>query len=139
MGFGPPKCYQKPPKIGPKSIKKTFDFLIDFLSHFGSILGAFFHYLCFPKYVRIGKGDFMKMSFSCTRGAHFQVFWHPRSIHTSMKKRLKNGTLFWIVFGRFGEPFCDHFGSKIASKNRSKHQCDFNRFLKDFGLFLGSM
>ena len=62
------------------SIKQTSDFLIDFLSQFGSMLGAFFHHFCFQKYVRIGKGDLMKMSFSCTRGAHFQGFRPPRSI-----------------------------------------------------------
>ena len=90
MVFGPPTWSQKPPKIDPKSIKKTSDFLIDFLSHFGSILGAFFHYCCFQKYVRIGKGDFMKMNFSCTRGAHFQGFRPPKSITKSMKNRSEN-------------------------------------------------
>ena len=66
----------------------------------------------------------MKMGFSCTRGAHFQGVRPPRSIQKSMKKRSKNGTLFCTAFGRFGEPFCDHVGIKIASKNRSKIQCD---------------
>ena len=37
------------------------------------------------------------------------------------------------------EPFCDHFGIKIASKNQSKNQCDFGLFLDDFGPVLGSM
>ena len=48
------------------------------------------------------------------------------------KQRSKNGTLFWTVFIWFGEPFCDHFGVKIASKNRSKNQCDFG---SDFACF----
>ena len=113
--------------------------MIDLLSHFGSIFGAFFHHLCFQKYVTIGKGDFMKMSFSCTRGAHFQGFRPPRSIQKSLKKRSKNGTLFWTAFGRFGEPFCDHFGIKIASKNRSKNQCDFGSiFWAHPGVHVGS-
>ena len=65
------------------------------------------------------------MSFSCTQGAHFQGFRPPKSIQKSMKKRSKNGTLFWSAFGRFGEPFCDHFGVNIASKNRSKKSMRF--------------
>ena len=95
-------------------------------------MGAFFHHCCFQKYVRIGKGDFMKMSFSCTRGAHFQGFRPPRSIQKSMKKRSKHETLFSTVFGSFGAPFCDHFWINIASKNRSKNQCDFELILKGF-------
>ena len=67
----------------------------------------------------------MKMSFSCTRGAHFQGFRPPRSIQKSMKKLSKNETLFSTAFGRFGAPFCDHFWINIASKNRLKNQCDF--------------
>ena len=58
------------------------------------------------------------------------------------KKRSKNGTLFWTAFGRFGEPFCDHFGIKIASKNRSKNQCDFGSIFERFwahpGVHVGS-
>ena len=127
------------PKWLNKSIKKTSDVLLDFLSLFGSILGAFFHHFCFQKYVRIGKGDFMKMSFSCTRGAHFQGFWLPRSIQKSIKKRTKNETLFSTAFERFGAPFCDHFWIKIASKNRSKNQCDFGSIFGRFWALPGSM
>ena len=58
------------------------------------------------------------------------------------KKRSKNGTLFWAAFGCFGERFCDHFGIKIASKNRSKNQCDFGsifgRFWAHPGVHVGS-
>ena len=111
MVFWPSKCNQKPPKIGPKSIKKTSDFLIDCLSHLGSIVGAFFHYFCFQKYVRIGKGDFIKMSFSCTRGAHFQGFRSPRSIQKSMKKTIEKWYTFsdrvWMVWGAILWPFWD--------------------------------
>ena len=110
---------------------------IDLLSHFGFILGSFFHVFWFQKYIRIGKGDFMKMSFSCTRGAHFQGFWLPSSIQTSMKKRSKNETLFSTVFGSFGAPFCDHFWIKIASKNRSKNQCDFGSIFERFSAHPG--
>ena len=106
------------------------------------MLGAFFHHLCFQNRARIGKGDFVKMSFSCTRGAHFQGFRPPRSIQKLMKTTIENGTLFWTAFGRFGEPFCDHFGIKIASKNRSKNQCDFGsifgRFWVHPGVHVGS-
>ena len=106
------------------------------------MLGAFFHHFCFQKYVRIGKGDFMKMSFSCARGAHFQGFRPPRSNPKLMKKRSKNETLFWTAFRRFGEPFCDHFGIKIASTNRSKNQCDFGSIFERFwalpGVHVGS-
>ena len=76
----------------------------------------------------------MKMSFSCTRGAHFQGFRPPRSIPNSMKKRSKNETLVCTVFGRFGKPFCDHFGIKIASKTRSKNHADFGSILDGFWL-----
>ena len=48
------------------------------------------------------------------------------------EKTIENETLFWTAFGRFGEPFCDHFGIKIASKNRSKNQYDFGSI---FGWF----
>ena len=75
----------------------------------------------------------MKMSFSSTRGAHFQRFWPPRSIQKSMKKRSKNDSLFWTVFTRFGEAFCEHFWIKIASKNRSENQCDFGSIFGRFG------
>ena len=98
-----PKISQRPQKIGPKSIKKTSDFLLDVLTHFGSILGAFFHHFCFQKYVRTGKGDFIKMSFSCTRSAHFQGFRPPRSIQKSMKKTIEKMNTFlerfWMVWG----------------------------------------
>ena len=103
------------------------------------MLGPFFHHFCFQKCVRIRIGDFMKMSFSSTRGPHFQRLRPPRSIQKSMKKRSKNRTLFWTVFGWFGEPFCIHFGIKIASKNRSKNQCDFGSIFGRFWAILGSM
>ena len=35
---------------------------------------------------------------------------------------------FWMVW----EPFCDHFEVKIASKNRSKNQCDFGTISERF-------
>ena len=53
-------------------VKNCIDFLIDFLSHFSFILEAFFHTFSFQNRARIGKGDFVKMSFSPARGAHFQ-------------------------------------------------------------------
>ena len=118
-------------------MKKTSDFLIDCLSNFGSILGAYFHHLCFQKYVRIGKGDFMKMSFSCTRGAHFQGFRPPRSIQKSMKK-IENETLFWIAFGRFGSHSVTILESKSHLKIDRKINAILDRFFNDFGPFLGS-
>ena len=106
------------------------------------MLEPFFHHFWFQKYIRIGKCDFMKMSFSCTRGAHFQGFRPPRSIQKSMKKRWINGTLFWIVFGRFGQPFCVHFTSKSHLKIDQKNQCDFGSIFERFwahpGVHVGS-
>ena len=75
-------------------VKNCIDFLIDFLSHFSFILEAFFHTFSFQNRTRIGKGDFVKMSFSPARGAHFQRFRPHKSIQESMKNRSKNQLLF---------------------------------------------
>ena len=113
----------------------TSGFFIDFLSHLGSILRALFHHFCFQKYVRIGKGDFMKMSFSCTRGAHSQGFRPPRSIQQSLTKNDRNMKHF---FGPLLEGLGSHsvtiLGYKSHLKIHEKINAILNRFLDDFSL-----
>ena len=70
-GILTPQMLPKASKNRSKIDQKDFWFFIDFLSHFGSILGAFFHHVCFQNRARIGKCDFVKMSVSRTRCAHF--------------------------------------------------------------------
>ena len=53
------------------------------------------------------------------------------------KPRLLHWMRFLIDFGRFGKPFCNHFGFKIASKNRSKNQCDFGAIFERFWVLPG--
>ena len=83
------------PKTNIFRLKNCIDFLIDFWSHFGSILDAFLEPFRFKNHARIEKGDFVKMSVSLTRGAHFQGLRLPKSIQKSMKNQSKNRLVFW--------------------------------------------
>ena len=82
------------PKTNIFRLKNCIDFLIEFRNHFASILGAFLNHFWFQNRARIEKGDFVKMSVSLTRGAHFQGFRLPKSSQKSMKIRSKNRLLF---------------------------------------------
>ena len=83
------------PKTNIFRVKNCIDFLIDFWSHFGSILDAFLEPFRFQNRARIEKGDFVKMSVSPARGAHFQRFGPPKSIQKSVKNQSKHRLVFW--------------------------------------------
>ena len=83
------------PKTDIFRVRNCIDFLMDFWSHFGSILDAFLEPFRFQNRARIEKGDFLKMSVSLARGAHFERFGPPKSIQKSLKNRSKNEVLFW--------------------------------------------
>jgi hypothetical protein len=58
-------------------------------------LGTFLNHFWFQNRAKIEKGDFVKMSVSPARGAHFERFGPPKSIQKSMKNPSKNRLLFW--------------------------------------------
>ena len=81
-----------------------------FLVDFGSVLGA----LDLPKWVsRLGAVLFFRKS----RFSDQIQFWMD----------------FWWILDGFGSYFGNHFGIKIASKNRSKKWSDFGSILEGFG------
>ena len=112
---------------------KTFQKSVPFFDRF-------FHHFCFQTYVRIGIGDFMKMSFSSTRGAHFQRFGPPRSIQKSMTK---NDRKIKHFFGTFLDGLGSHSVTILESKSHlkidQKVSAILDQFLDDFGPVLGSM
>ena len=77
------------PKTDLFRVRNCIDLFINFRSHFGSMFGAFVHHCRVQNRARIRKCDFVKMSFSCTRGAHFQGCRPPRSIQKSIKKTIE--------------------------------------------------
>ena len=121
-------------------MKKSSDFFLDFWSHFGSILGAFFHHFCLQNHASIGKGDFVKMSFSCRRGAHFQGLRLIQIMKKSIKNRSKNPSLFGSKKGRFGGAILGPFWDQNRINNSIKKiNGIFDQFWKGFGPQRGSM
>ena len=59
-----------------------------------------------------------------------------------MKKTIEKWNSFLDRFWKVWGANCDHFGIKIASKNRSKNQCDFGSIFERFwahpGVHVGS-
>ena len=115
-------------------MKKSSDCFLDFSSHFGSILGAFFHHFCLQNHASIGKGDFVKMSFSCRRGAHFQGLRLIQIMQKSIKNRSKNPSLFGSKKGRFGGAILGPFWDQNRINNSIKKSMGF---LINFGRVLG--
>ena len=111
MVFWPPKCSQKPSNIDPKSIKKTSDFLIDLLNHFGSILGAFVHYFLLPKICQNRKRRFYENELLVYTRCSFSRISAPKIYPKIDEQTIEKWTTFldrfWKVWGRILWPLWD--------------------------------
>ena len=105
-------------KILNKSIQNSIEVLVGFLIGSWTVFDRFWE--------RFGDLGPSKMSVSPKRGAIFEkiTFFRPDSVLDG----------FLMDFGWFWEPFGDHFGIKIASKNRWKNRSDFGWILEGFRL-----
>ena len=91
-----------------------------FFIEFWWILTSFVDVFLVKMAINIEKGDFMKMSVSFKRNAHFHRFgtwfWKPKSIKRSIKKRMDFGKHFWWILLNFGA----HFGPILHKKRLKK-------------------
>ena len=129
------------------------DFLIHFLNHFGSHFGAILGSKMEPKSIknRFKNRSKFQSDFGVVVGSFLINFgrilrslrhqkWCSRvgAVLFLRKSRFSDQIWFWIDFWMildgFWTHFGEHFGIKIASKNRWKNQSDFGSIFEGFGL-----